>query len=140
MKRVLGLIKCCGTSCSSAVPSSPPIHSPKPMLHGEAACAGLGGCVLVGTFLSSMSASALEGLLVAGEVVPSVGEVCKALRMLKEHADSFHSEGGGYLRLSVWCVHFSTQREREFFIDNLLVRIHFIIVMIRWTGLAPWEL
>ena len=29
--------------------------------------------------------------------------------------------------------------EREFFIDNLPVRIHFIIVMIRWTGLAPWE-
>ena len=29
--------------------------------------------------------------------------------------------------------------ERQFFIDNLLVRIHFIIVMIRWTGLAPWE-
>ena len=32
-----------------------------------------------------------------------------------------------------------TPREREFFIDNLLVRVHFIIVMIRWTGLAPWE-
>jgi len=30
-------------------------------------------------------------------------------------------------------------QEREFFIDNLLVRIHCIIVMIRWTGLAPWE-
>ena len=30
-------------------------------------------------------------------------------------------------------------RERAFFIDNLLVRNHFIIVMIRWTGLAPWE-
>ena len=29
--------------------------------------------------------------------------------------------------------------EREFFIDNLLVRLHFIIVMIRRTGLAPWE-
>jgi len=29
--------------------------------------------------------------------------------------------------------------EREFFIDDLLVRIHYIIVMIRWTGLAPWE-
>ena len=28
--------------------------------------------------------------------------------------------------------------EREFFINNLLVRIHFIIVIIRWTGLAPW--
>jgi len=30
-------------------------------------------------------------------------------------------------------------REREFFIDNLPVRIHFIGVMIRWTGLVPWE-
>ena len=29
--------------------------------------------------------------------------------------------------------------EREIFIDNLLVRIHCIIVIIRWTGLAPWE-
>ena len=28
---------------------------------------------------------------------------------------------------------------RELFIDKLLVRIHFIIVMMRWTGLAPWE-
>ena len=26
----------------------------------------------------------------------------------------------------------------EFFTDDLLVRIHFIIVMMRWTGLAPW--
>jgi len=33
----------------------------------------------------------------------------------------------------------SQREEREFFIDNLLVRVHFIIVMIRWTGLAPWE-
>ena len=24
-------------------------------------------------------------------------------------------------------------------IDNLLVRVHFIIAMIKWTGLAPWE-
>ena len=29
--------------------------------------------------------------------------------------------------------------QREFFIDNLLVRNHFSIVMIWWTGLAPWE-
>ena len=29
--------------------------------------------------------------------------------------------------------------EREFFLDNPLVRIHFVVVMIRWTGLAPWE-
>ena len=36
-----------------------------------------------------------------------------------------------------WCP--LDPREREFVIDNLLVRVHFIIVMIRWTGLAPWE-
>ena len=29
--------------------------------------------------------------------------------------------------------------ERESFIDNLLVRLHFIIVTIMWTGLAPEE-
>ena len=29
--------------------------------------------------------------------------------------------------------------ERDFLMDNLLVRIHFIIVIIRWIGLAPWE-
>jgi len=29
--------------------------------------------------------------------------------------------------------------QRELVIDNLLVRIHFIILMIRWAGLAPWE-
>ena len=37
------------------------------------------------------------------------------------------------------CQDGQDQREREVFIDNLLVRIHLIIVMIRWTGLAPWE-
>jgi len=30
-------------------------------------------------------------------------------------------------------------RERELFIANLLVQIHFIIVMIGWTCLASWE-
>ena len=30
-------------------------------------------------------------------------------------------------------------RDQPDLIDNLLVRIHFIVVMIRWTGLAPWE-
>ena len=29
--------------------------------------------------------------------------------------------------------------KRDLCIDNLLVRINFIIVMIRWTGLTPWE-
>ena len=29
--------------------------------------------------------------------------------------------------------------KKEFFIDNRLVPIHFIFVMMWWTGLAPWE-
>ena len=29
--------------------------------------------------------------------------------------------------------------EREFFNDNLLARNHFFIEMMRWTGLASWE-
>ena len=36
------------------------------------------------------------------------------------------------------CAHLL--RESDFAIDNLMVQIHFIIVMIRWIGLAPWEL
>ena len=31
------------------------------------------------------------------------------------------------------------RRERELCADNLLVQIRLVIVMIRWTGLAPWE-
>ena len=33
----------------------------------------------------------------------------------------------------------SPSQGREFFIDNLLVRIHFIIARTRSIGLAPWE-
>ena len=29
--------------------------------------------------------------------------------------------------------------KREFFTDNFLVRIHFIIEIVWWTGLAPWD-
>ena len=29
--------------------------------------------------------------------------------------------------------------ETKFFIDNLLIQFHFVIVKIRWTGLAPCE-
>ena len=42
-------------------------------------------------------------------------------------------------RMHFACRFHGFGREREFFIDNQLVRIHFIILMIRWTGLAPWE-
>jgi len=31
------------------------------------------------------------------------------------------------------------RRKREVLIDSLLVRMHLIIEMIWWTGLAPWE-
>ena len=41
--------------------------------------------------------------------------------------------------VSAWCLKPYVPVERQFFIENLLVRIHFIIVMIRWTGLAPWD-
>jgi len=30
-------------------------------------------------------------------------------------------------------------QESELCIEDLLVRIHFMIGMIRWTGLAPWD-
>jgi hypothetical protein len=39
---------------------------------------------------------------------------------------------------STRCVSPQYTCEREFS-DNLLARIHCIIVMIRWTGLAPWK-
>ena len=35
--------------------------------------------------------------------------------------------------------HLDGRRERDFFIKNLLVRIHQIVVMISRTGLAPWK-
>ena len=37
------------------------------------------------------------------------------------------------------CLAYIPSHQREFFIDNLLVRIRFIIEMIWWTGLAPRE-
>jgi len=52
--------------------------------------------------------------------------------MLSRIARNRHKNSGPHRSLPT--------RQREFFIDNLLVRILFIIVMVRWTGLAPWEL
>jgi len=51
-------------------------------------------------------------------------------------ADSDRKVVNQELSLSGQDLH-TPSREREFLIDNLLVRIHFVIVMIRWTGLAP---
>ena len=33
----------------------------------------------------------------------------------------------------------ASAKQRELCIDELLVRTHFLNVVIRWTGLAPWE-
>ena len=33
----------------------------------------------------------------------------------------------------------TAKAEKGFFIDHLLVQIHIIIMMIRFTGLAPWD-
>ena len=51
------------------------------------------------------------------------------------------SAGGGYSgcagRTSCYSPHDSPSKTPRSLIDNLLVRIHFIIVIVRWTGLAP---
>jgi len=65
------------------------------------------------------------------------------------------SIGGGVLAFTILGVHYNPETsqikflvldphytgapEREFVFDNILVIFHFTIVMIRWTGLAPWE-
>jgi len=51
-----------------------------------------------------------------------------------------HSLTHTYIHTHTLSLSLSRFGKREsFFIDDLLVRVHFIIVMIRWTGLAPWE-
>jgi len=66
-------------------------------------------------------------------------EVAFVWELIKE---TIHPALGCLQDLPWILTHLATLKQalaREFFIDNLLVRIHFIIVMIRWTGLAPWE-
>ena len=41
-------------------------------------------------------------------------------------------------RLSMLCRSPVIMAAREFFVENLLVRVNLTIVMIMWTGLAPW--
>ena len=47
--------------------------------------------------------------------------------------------GSGYAALLFLKTRSAQLVESDFFIDNLRVRIHFIIDMIWWIGLAPWE-
>ena len=49
-----------------------------------------------------------------------------------------HMSRPSFLYKFMYRVH-PARTEREFFIENLLVRIHLLIEMSRWTGHAPWE-
>ena len=103
--------KCCCNPPPPQLPNpTPPTPeptrpTPEPILQKSLypnAVAELGSCVLAGTFLGAMAGPALEGLLIAGEAVPFVGDVCQALLALKRHVDDLQDEGGEYWRLSVW--------------------------------------
>jgi len=90
--------------------------------------------------------------LVVGRTLDTAGEVtgswatnrarrnvCVCVCVSWQHLALDHGEGLG---LEEEVEHFRVAfrvLQREFFIRNLLVRIQFIIVMIGWTGLAPWE-
>jgi len=80
---------------------------------------------------------------------PESGRGCLIRPAFSSHIRQSRPESGQNLALAVvyvprWAARpllkGRLKRLSSFFIDNLLVRIHFIIVMIWWTGLAPWEL
>ena len=58
------------------------------------------------------------------------GELLEGMEMEMGIANAAQSRAAPEVRLLLLT-------QREFFIDNLLVRIHFIIEMIWWSGLAP---
>jgi len=84
---------------------------------------------------------------VQGHDVPYPGKPCSRRRILPAGTRVYVAAipGVALEDVSALCARLKREgaplptREREFFIDNLLVRIHFIIVMVWWTGLAPWE-
>ena len=75
--------------------------------------------------------------------VAAFGEFENLKLLVLYGADLTHRAEEGYTaaHAALWYAkrRANREREREFFIDSLLVRIHYIIVMVRWTGLAPWE-
>jgi len=86
----------------------------------------------------------LVGWLVGWSILMFLRAVCEdrvwaiiRIGLFPEQWLQRHPEAGSSHTVLTRCVR---SAEREFFIDNLLVRNHFIIVMIRWTGLALWEL
>jgi len=81
----------------------------------------------------------------ADEITPLVTPVMRNADEMIETRNRYDQESRRILTsgvdgtIKLWAARSGHPQERDFFIDNLLVRIHFIIVMIRWTGLATWE-
>ena len=50
----------------------------------------------------------------------------------------FRVPGSGFRVQGLFDLQVPPHPKRKSFVDHLLVRIHFFIVMMRWTGLAPW--
>ena len=69
---------------------------------------------------------------VRGGILPGSGDIQKNILIIRLVPSSLGS-GVTHLQTS------SYAGERQFFIDNLLVRIYSIIEMMSSTGLAPWE-
>ena len=79
--------------------------------------------------------SEADAVLISAQVFPSFGHWERVLASLRPNQTSilWSTEAVSNFRMG---PQLSLLRAKV--IDNLLVRIHFIIVMIRWTGLAPW--
>ena len=71
------------------------------------------------------------------------GLVFKAHRLcvsLNSRLESKHEDKHKNLQVQAPAMqHARVHFEREFFFGSLFVQVYFIIVMIGWTGLAPWE-
>ena len=122
---------CCLTHCASyCAPCQPLLRALPTELHHRVTRAGS----------TCSDASPCSPRAEMGTNLPSVdlgaGRTAVAVRVGLQHTCA--------LLVRLGALHTTSRKplaatERELFIDNLLVRIHCIIVTIRWAGLAPWE-
>ena len=75
-----------------------------------------------------------EGQLDGGPPSPQPLHLCQRERLGVRLCERFHRCRRCFI---VPGTTIASNSEETFFIDNLLVQIHFIIVMFRWIGLAP---
>ena len=96
-------------------------------------------CVCVGQTPCSYCASAKRSPLPLGSE-PACGGGGRVYQIDKRDIKLTHTTVYQVDKYDKWRVR--TRREgaleREFFTDDLLVRVHSIIMMSKWTGLAPW--